>query len=286
MEVSPLSWWRLFFRPRAAWIVPVGSALAAAMPPATAAQPLDVPAGYRLVWADEFDAEGLPDPAKWTFDTERNREGWYNEELQYYSQPGLDNAQVKDGRLVITARKESRRTAPDYGGQRYTSARLHTRGKGEWIYGFFEVRAKLPCGKGLWPAIWMLGRGGRWPDDGELDIMEHVGRDPEHVLATVHTKAGHGSHAVGASAFLPDACSAFHRYQLHWTPDDVVFGVDGRAFLRYPRLDAGARVWPFDKPQYLLLNLAVGGHLGGPVDDTVFPASMEIDYVRVYQAPK
>ncbi|MEW6703876.1 MAG: glycoside hydrolase family 16 protein [Pseudomonadota bacterium] len=261
--------------------------LAALMPLAAAAdETLKPPPGYRLVWADEFDADGLPDPAKWRYDTARNREGWHNEELQYYSAEGPQNAVVQGGRLVITARKESRRAAPDWGGQRYTSARLNTRGKAEWTYGFFEVSARLPCGKGTWPAIWTLGTGGRWPEDGELDIMEHVGAEPTRVLSTVHMAAGHGARGVGGAQPVRDACSAFHRYQMHWTADEVVFGVDGFPHLRYPRLDAGARAWPFDKPQYLLLNLAIGGHLGGPVDDAIFPVQMEVDYVRVYQAPK
>lgn len=264
--------------------LPAAAALATASAPAIA-DTLSVPPAYHLVWSDEFDTPGLPDDTKWTFDTVRNREGWYNEEKQYYSARGPENAVVENGRLVITARKEERRGAPDWGGQRYTSARLHTRGKGEWTYGFFEVRAKLPCGRGTWPAIWMLGSGGHWPDDGELDIMEHVGRDPQRVLSTVHMAAGHGSNGVGASALAPDACTGFHRYQLHWTPDDVVFGVDGFAFLRYPKLSVGPRAWPFDKPQYLLLNLALGGFLGGEVDDAIFPARMEVEYVRVYQAP-
>jgi beta-glucanase (GH16 family) len=270
-----------------AWAAPVAGALALGTPaPSSATEPAALPDGYRLVWSDEFDAAGAPDPAKWSFDTERNLEGWHNHELQYYSGPGPWNATVKNGRLVITARKEQRRTAPDWGGQRYTSARLITRGKAEWTYGFFEVRAKLPCGKGTWPAIWMLGAGGRWPDEGELDIMEQIGREPTHVFSTVHTLAGHGGRGVGGSINIPDACTAFHRYQMHWTADDVSFGVDDFVHFRYPRLDLGRearRVWPFDTPQYLILNLALGGDLGGAIDDSIFPAAFEIDYVRVYQ---
>jgi len=269
-----------------AWAVPVAGAMSAVPISAHAAGTLAVPPGYRLVWADEFQRDGLPDRDKWSFDTERNREGWHNEELQYYSGEGPHNAVVKNGRLVLTARKESRDSAPDWGGQRYTSARLHTRGKGQWTYGFFEISAKLPCGKGTWPAIWMLGTGGRWPEDGELDIMEFAGREPERVFSTVHVAAGHGAMGVGGAQPLRDACSAFHRYQMHWTPDEVVFGIDGFAHFRYPRLDLGPRAWPFDKPQYLLLNIAIGGHLGGPVDDGIFPVSMEVEYVRVYQAAR
>ncbi len=246
----------------------------------TAVTATAVPAGYRLVWADEFDRDGLPDPARWTHDTGRNKDGWYNNERQYYSAPRAENAVVKGGKLVITARKESLRSAPDWGGQPYTSARLITRGKADWTYGFFEVRAKMPCGKGTWPAIWTLGSGGRWPDDGELDILEHMGREPDRVSSAVHVAAGQ---AVGGAARLPTACSAFHDYQLHWTPDGVSFGVDGFVHVRYPRMDGGARVWPFDKPQFMVLNVAIGGDLGGPVDDAIFPVAMEIEHVRVYQ---
>lgn len=248
--------------------------------------PIGVPPGYQLVWSDEFDRDGLPDPAKWEHDTGRNKEGWHNHERQYYSGPRAANAVVKDGRLIITARKERMEQAPDWGGQGYTSARLLTRGRAAWTYGYFEVSARLPCGQGTWPAIWTLGSGGRWPEDGELDIMEHVGQDPQRISSAVHMAAGHGAQPIGGAARVPTACSEFHRYQMLWTPDGVSFGVDGFAHMRYPKLDAGPRAWPFDAPQFLLLNLAIGGDLGGPVDDRIFPVAMEVDYVRVYQAPK
>ncbi len=244
-----------------------------------------VPATYKLVWADEFDIDGLPDPGKWDHDTSRNKAGWHNNELQYYAAPRAANAVVKDGRLIITARKETP-PAADSGGQRYTSSRLRTRGKADWTYGFFEVRAKLPCGKGTWPAIWTLGSKGRWPDDGELDIMEQVGSDPQRISSAIHTSAGHGSNGVVGAVRITDACAEFHRYQMHWTADEVIFGVDGFAHLRYPRLDLGRRAWPFDAPQFLLLNIAIGGDLGGDVDDRIFPVAMEVDYVRVYQTTK
>ena len=250
------------------------------------AVPFEVPAGYKLVWADEFDTDGLPDPAKWVHDTSRNQQGWHNHELQYYSAPRAANAVVNDGRLIITARKERMSSAADWGGQAYSSARLQTRGKAEWTYGFFEVRAKLPCGKGTWPAIWTLGSRGRWPEDGELDIMEYVGSAPTRVSSAIHTAAGHGGQGVVGAARIADACKAFHRYQMHWTATEVTFGVDGFAHLRYPRLDVGTRAWPFDGPQFLLLNIAIGGDLGGEVDEGIFPTTMEVDYVRVYQKPK
>lgn len=264
----------------------IAAAALLALAGAAAAQPSDVPAGYRLVWADEFDADGLPDPAKWAHDTGRNKAGWHNHELQYYADRRAENAVAKGGRLLITARKESMDQAADWGGQRYTSARLITRGKADWTYGFFEIRARLPCGLGTWPAIWMLGSQGAWPDDGELDILEHLGREPARVFSTVHTAAGSGGHAVGGAQPLADACSAFHRYQMHWTADDLRFGVDGFVHLRYPKLEGNPRAWPFNAPQFMILNLAIGGDLGGPVDDRIFPAVMEVDYVRVYQKPR
>jgi beta-glucanase (GH16 family) len=258
-------------------------AAAALLALAGAAQASDVPAGYQLVWADEFDVDGLPDPARWDHDTGRNKDGWHNHELQYYADRRAENAVVKGGRLLITARKESMSGAADWGGQRYTSARLLTRGRADWTYGFFEIRARMPCGLGTWPAIWMLGRQGDWPALGELDILEHLGREPARVFSSVHTAAGSGGHAVGGAQPLADACTAFHRYQMHWTHDDLRFGVDGFVHLRYPKLEGSPRAWPFDAPQFLILNLAIGGDLGGPVDDRIFPAVMEVDYVRVYQ---
>ena len=250
---------------------------------AVKAQPLKLPDGYRLVWADEFERDGLPDPQKWELETVRNREGWHNHELQYYAGPGTHNAQVRGGRLLITAHRETLRDAPDWGGQRYTSARLRSFGRADWTYGFFEVRARMPCGAGTWPAIWTLGSGGRWPDDGELDIMEHFGRTPGRVSSAVHTAAGSGGRSVWAAAHLPLSCRGFHRFQMLWLPEGVYFGVDGVVHLHYPNLNLGAGPWPFDRPQYLLLNLAIGGDLGGPVDDRIFPVRMEVDYVRVYQ---
>ena len=172
---------------------PVPTPAPSPSPSPTSPPAAGLPAGYRLVWFDEFDLDGLPDTQRWGYDTERNPFGWYNGELQYYAAARYENTLVSDGRLRITARRESLAGAADWGGQRYTSARLVTRGKAQWTYGFFEVRAKLPCGRGTWPAIWMLGAGGRWPDDGEIDIMEQVGSQPTRILGTVHTPITGGS---------------------------------------------------------------------------------------------
>lgn len=276
---------RLFRAARAAAVPVIGALLASfcLLPAIAQAAPLTVPKTYKLVWSDEFDVDGLPNPAHWEHDTSRNKVGWHNNELQYYSAPRAENAVVKDGKLIITARLESLSQAADWGGQRYTSTRLNTRGKTDWTYGFFEVRAKLPCGKGTWPAIWTLGSKGRWPDDGELDIMEFVGSNPGRVQSAVHTLAGFGGQGVVGATGIVNACSEFHRYQMLWTPTEAVFGVNGVAHLRYPKRDGGSRQWPFDAPQFVLLNIAIGGDLGGPVDDKIFPVTMEVDYVRVYQ---
>ena len=254
--------------------------------PAADRAALQLPADYRLVWADEFNTDGLPDPAKWAYDTERNKAGWYNEELQYYSGPRKENAFVQGGRLTIHTRKESLSKAADWGGQHYTSSRLITRGKRDWTYGFFEIRAKLPCGKGTWPAIWTLNTAGVWPAGGELDIMEHVGRDLGQVFSTVHTAAGHGAKGTGNGVKIPDVCRAFHTYQMHWTADRVRFAIDGLVHFEYKNPRSGHEHWPFDSPQFLILNTAVGGHFGGAVDNEIFPVAMEVDYVRVYQRSK
>lgn len=244
---------------------------------------LTVPQGYVLRWSDEFSNVGLPDSSHWQYDTLRNQAGWYNNELQYYSKERLANSEVRDGKLIITARKEDMSTQADWGGQHYSSARLIPAGIKDWTYGFFEIRAQLPCGKGTWPAIWMLGSQGVWPAGGELDIMEHVGVNPTQVFSTVHTTSGSGAKGVNAALQVVDACQVFHNYQMDWTAQQVRFGVDGKTILTYKNLGNGPDQWPFDSPQYMILNLAIGGNLGGAVDDSIFPISMEVDYVRVYQ---
>jgi beta-glucanase (GH16 family) len=257
-------------------------------PPATPAIPAGgIPAGWKLVWADEFTTGGLPDAAKWGFDTSRNQAGWYNNELQYYARDRLENSRVAGGKLIIQAHKEKLTAAADYGGQSYTSARMLTQGKADWTYGFFEIRAKLPCGLGTWPAIWMLGKNGsEWPLIGEIDIMEHVGKKKGEVLGTIHTAAY--NHTIntqkGAATMVPDACDAFHNYQLKWDADQIVVGVDNKYFFQFvnPK-DGDVKKWPFSAPQYLILNVALGGDLGGPVDESIFPVQMEVDYVRIYQ---
>ena len=253
--------------------------------------PTKVPAGYGLVWSDEFDTPGLPDPAKWKYDTARNQEGWFNNEKQYYAAAREKNARVVNGRLVIEAHAEDLSAAglSDWGKQRYSSARLITQGLGDWTYGFFEIRAKLPCGRGTWPAIWMLPSDPsvKWPAGGEIDIMEHVGFDPGVIHHSIHTSAFNFSRGTQktSSHTVPDACDAMHKYQLLWTADFMLFGVDDQPKLLFKKESDKQARWPFDQPQHLLLNIAVGGNWGGQkgVDDAAFPARMEVDYVRVYQ---
>jgi beta-glucanase (GH16 family) len=243
--------------------------------------------GWQLVWRDEFDRDGLPDASKWDYDTDRNQSGWWNNELQYYSRSRLQNASVAQGKLTITARRERLSSAADFGGQNYTSARLITRGKASWTYGRYEIRAKLPCALGTWPAIWTLGTGGAWPNDGEIDIMEQKGfsaLEKQRVLGTVHTLSGYASAGPSAVFSLPNACTAFNTYHMTWDTQGIVIGVNGNDYFRYNNLGTGDRSqWPFDRPQYLLLNVAVGGVLGGLVNDAQLPSSMEVDWVRVYR---
>ncbi|WP_423129690.1 glycoside hydrolase family 16 protein [Gaoshiqia sp. Z1-71] len=241
-------------------------------------------AGYELVWADEFNYSGLPDTAKWNFDTEGNAWGWGNNEAQFYTDARKLNARVKNGKLYITARKET------YEGKEYTSARLTTKGKGDWRYGWFEIRAKLPRGRGMWPAIWMLPSNweyGGWPASGEIDIMENVGYMPDTILATVHTRSY--NHSIQTqqpdSIVLPDCYDKFHVYQMEWEPDQIRIFVDNQHYFTFANEKTSSNEWPFDKRFHLLLNVAVGGSWGGQkgIDDSVFPQNMVVDYVRVYQ---
>jgi beta-glucanase (GH16 family) len=258
----------------------------------SADEPMRRPADARLVWHDEFDRDGLPDPARWRYETTANRQGWYNGELQYYAAARPENALVQHGALTITARAERLEDRADYGGQNYSSARLYTKGLAAWTYGFVEVRAKLACGGGVWPAIWMLGtdEGKGWPERGEIDIMEAVGWKPGIVHGTIHTGAyNHVRHTQrGSEARLADTCGSWHRYQLDWSPARILIGVDDRAYMRFDNDRAGnPATWPFDRPEYLILNVAVGGWGGqqGGVDAAAFPARMAVDYVRVWQHP-
>lgn len=233
-----------------------------------------------LVWSDEFDYEGFPAEDKWRYDV--GGHGWGNHELQYYTEKDQDNVSVKNGSLIITARKEN------YEGNPYTSCKLTTKGKADWLYGRFEIKAKLPSGKGTWPAIWMLPNveNLKWPEDGEIDIMEHVGFDPGHVHGTVHTEAYNHRKGTqkGKQIMLNDAQDVFHVYAIEWTPEKIDWFVDDKKYHTFENAHTGNAAWPFDKPFYLILNIAVGGDWGGAqgIDEDIWPQSMEVDYVRVY----
>jgi beta-glucanase (GH16 family) len=242
---------------------------------------------WRLVWSDEFSYKGLPDPAKWSYDV--GGHGWGNKEQQFYTDRRNENARVENGSLIIEARRDNWR------GHEYTSARVISKTKGDWTYGRFEVRAKLPGGKGAWPAIWMLPtnwRYGGWPNSGEIDIMEQVGYEPQVVHCSVHTKSYNhniNTHKT-ATTDVSNATTAFNVYAVEWTPDEIRGYVNDRLYFtfkneRLTNSSADYKEWPFDQPFHLLLNIAVGGTWGGAqgVDPKVWPQRMVIDYVRVYQ---
>ncbi|GAA5117295.1 glycoside hydrolase family 16 protein [Luteolibacter yonseiensis] len=238
---------------------------------------------YKLVWSDEFDKAGPPDPAKWGFEKGMLR----NNEKQFYTDR-IRNARVEDGKLVIEAHKEVME------GGSFTSASLNSRGHGEWTCGRFEVKAKIPAARGTWPAIWMLPTDiGKvaWPKCGEIDIMEHVGYDPDIIHGTLHTEAyNHIKHTQrGEKINVPTATTEFHIYSAEWTPERIIISIDGKAYGTFEKKQSDTvDQWPFDKPFYLILNLAIGGDWGGQkgIDDAAFPQRMEVDYVRVYQQQK
>jgi beta-glucanase (GH16 family) len=236
---------------------------------------------WQQVWGDEFNYTGLPDSGNWIYDTGHN-EGWGNNELQYYTYKKPENARVENGNLVIEARKERTDSF------NYTSARLLTRGKSSWQYGKIEVRAKIPKGRGSWPAIWTLADSMKvWPDDGEIDIMEHVGFNQGYIHGSIHCKKYY--HSIGTqktdTVFIPDCSSAFHVYSLEWDKEIIKVAVDGKVFFSFANEKKGYEYWPFDNKMFLILNIAVGGNWGGQkgIDDTIFPIQMQVDYVRVYQ---
>ncbi len=257
---------------------------------ATSTTPPPTPAAYQLVWADEFNTAGLPDASKWAYDVGDgcpNLCGWGNNELEHYTASRSENARVENGNLVIEARREP------FGSRAYTSARLVSRSKGDWAYGRFEIRAKLPSGLGTWPAIWMLPTDwsyGGWPASGEIDIMEHVGFAPETVYASIHTNAY--NHTKGTQRTrgisIADAERAFHVYSIEWAEDRIDFYVDSTRYHSFVNENSGFAAWPFDQRFHLLLNIAVGGNWGGQkgVDQNIWPQQMVIDYVRVYQRPR
>jgi len=254
------------------------------MPPAP-------PIGYKLIWSDEFNGPdgSAPDKKKWAYDIGVGENGWANQELEYYTNH-KKNAYIKNGNLVITARREKTK-APDATTRQYTSARLKTLGLFSQTYGRFEARMKIPKGQGMWPAFWMMGddvdKVG-WPTCGEIDVMENIGKEPATVHGSLHGPSSTGSTSDATKILsLPagqNLADDFHIYAVEWEPGTVRFYLDSTLYATFDQSQwlAGGK-WVFDHPFFLLLNVAVGGDWPGPPDNTTkFPQRMLVDYVRVY----
>jgi|GEM_PF-618240 len=238
---------------------------------------------WKLVWSDEFDGSGAPNSKKWNYEVGYIR----NSEAQYYTKDRRENARIENGRLVIEARKDG------FEGKPVTSASLTTEGIASWNRGRIEVRAKIPTGRGTWPAIWLLGNGVRtegWPKCGEIDIMENVGFDPNGIHFNVHCEAYNHAKGTGKGTRVEvkEPFADFHTYAAEWYDDRIDFFLDGKKTFTYKKEKDSEDVWPFDKKHYLILNLAIGGGWGGQkgIDDAIYPSRYEIDYVRVYQTPE
>jgi len=232
--------------------------------------------GQELLWSEEFSGRKL-DPQVWNFELGDGCPelcGWGNNERQVYTKR---NHRLENGKLIITARLED---------SLYTSTRITTQGKKVIQYGRVEARIKLPRGKGLWPAFWMLGSNIKevgWPRCGEIDIMEYVGRAPGQVFTSLHTAHSHGNTINSKQTAIASLEEGFHTFAVDWSPEQIAFYVDGKLAYTFAPRDRSEAVWPFDQPFYLLLNLAVGGNFGGPeVDDSIFPQEYVVDYIRLY----
>lgn len=244
--------------------------------------------GWKLIWSDEFNYQGLPDSTKWSYEV--GGHGWGNNEKQFYVEKSIENSFVSDGKLHIVALKR------DHENLKYTSAKLTSFQKITLQYGKIEVMAKLPRGKGNWPAIWMLPESIKnekenWPLCGEIDIMEHVGKDPNVIHSSLHSLLYNHIKGTQVTHFdtLQNVFDKFHKYGIEWTKEYIKFYIDDTLFFESFKGQDG-RVslnegWPFDKPYYLILNLAIGGNWGGEIDDSIFPNEMQVEYVRIYQKP-
>jgi len=231
----------------------------------------------KLVWEENFNGTTL-DEKVWNYELGNgcpDNCGWGNNEKQLYT---TKNHKLKDGKLIITINKEE---------DHYTSTRITTAGKKEFKYGRMEARIKLPVGKGIWPAFWMLGSNiGKvgWPQCGEIDIMEYVGRDPHQIYTTLHTQDSHGNSKNSKKTEIKNIEDGFHVYAIEWNKDKIEFFVDELSVYTFQPDGKNEAVWPFDQPFFFILNAAVGGNFGGPeVDNSIFPQQFVIDYVRVYQ---
>ncbi|MDG4715867.1 glycoside hydrolase family 16 protein [Winogradskyella marincola] len=228
-----------------------------------------------LVWQDEFDVNGAPDPSNWTYDLGTGTDGWGNLELQHYTDRP-ENVIVEDGMLKITAKAES------FSGSDYTSSRIKSQDLYEFTYGRVEFRAKLPEGGGTWPALWMLGANFEevgWPNCGEIDVMEHVGNSQNTIHGTLHLPGNSGGNAVSGTTTNPTASSEFHLYSVEWRPGEIIFLVDNEPFFTFDN----DGTLPFNSDFFLIINFAMGGNFGGAVDPAFVESTLEVDYVRVYQ---
>jgi beta-glucanase (GH16 family) len=245
--------------------------------------PVTPPEGWHLVWSDEFEGESI-NPENWGYDLGAG--GWGNGEAEYYTSRS-ENSRIEDGMLVIEARQEK------YEDSYYTSARLKTQDLQEFQYGKIEARIKVPAGKGLWPAFWMLGNdfsrtvgiGVPWPNCGEIDIMEYIGREPDLIMGTVHGPGYAGAVGIGKwNRQDYNIADEFHTYAIEWEEGKISWFYDDVEYFSVVKADVGAREWVFDKPFFIILNMAVGGQLPGPIGlDVKFPVQMYVDYVRVFQ---
>jgi beta-glucanase (GH16 family) len=235
----------------------------------------------KLVMAEEFNTNGPLNPAIWNFDIGTGNNGWGNNEFQYYTNRP-ENIRIENGRLLITAIKEN------YMGASHTSARINTKGKFEKKYGRFEARMKMPWGRGLWPAFWLLGSNidqVSWPKCGEIDIMEYRGQEPTKTHGSIHGPGYFAGQAITKSYTLPNDRfdTGFHVFGIEWGADFINYYVDNVLFFQIKKEDVTGE-WVFDQPFYIILNLAVGGgFVGNPNAETQFPQTLEIDYIRFYE---
>ncbi|TDD28540.1 glycosyl hydrolase family protein [Kribbella turkmenica] len=273
-------------RSRITALVAIGAALvgAALLQAPANADPQEAAAPTAIIWEDNFDgpAGQAPDQTRWRYDI--GGSGWGNNERQYYTNSTRNSALDGNGNLVITARRESGGHQCHYGTCEYTSARLLTAQTFTHTYGRFEARIKIPRTQGIWPAFWMLG-GGNWPNDGEIDIMENIGREPATVHGTLHGPGYSGAGGIGASYNHPNGwafADDFHTFRIDWEPNSIKWFVDGVQYQHRTPADLGGRTWVFDHPFFMIMNVAVGGNWPGyPDGTTVLPQTMTIDYVRV-----
>jgi beta-glucanase (GH16 family) len=268
----------------------LGACIAMAPEPTPTPVPTQVPSptpaawdleGWNIAWQDEFDGPEL-NRENWNFDIGGN--GWGNAEWQAYTDKP-ENVRIEDGMLVIEAREDPSLPA----GRPYSSARIKTQGLHAWQYGRIEARMKLPYGQGIWPAFWMLGANNRgWPASGEIDILEHIGREPTKIYATVHAPGYSGGKGVGGNLTVPEGTlyEDFHVYAIEWQENEIRWLFDEQEYFKITPQDVPS-AWIFDHEFYIIMNVAVGGRWPGyPNDTTVLPQFLTVDYVRVYQRPQ